>query len=53
MAGVEEEMKVILVADIRAEHGSVEVGDSLIAEIASGVGIVEVEADVYALAGIH
>ena len=53
MAGVEEEMEVVLVADIRAEHGSVEMGDSLIAEIASGVSIVEVEADVYAFAGIH
>ena len=53
MTGVEEKMEVVLVADIRAEHGSVEVGDSLITEIASGVGIVEVEADIYAFAGIH
>ena len=49
MTGVEEEMEVILVADIRGEQGAVEVGDTLVAVIASGIGIVEVEAYIQAL----
>ena len=53
MAGVEEEMEVVLVADIGGEHGAVEVGGALIAVIAASVGIVKVETYIQTLAGIN
>ena len=53
MTGVEEQMQVILVTDIGCKQGAVEVGDALVAEITSGVGVIEVEADVQTLTRIN
>ena len=52
MACGKQEVQLILVADIGTEQTAVEVGEVLVAEVASGVGIVEVEAYVQTLARI-
>ena len=53
MVGIEEEVQLILVTTIGGEYRTVEVRDTLVTEIASGIGIIEVKAYVEALAGIH
>ena len=51
MVGIEEEVQLILVTTIGGEYRTVEVRYTLVTEIASGIGIIEVKAYVEALAG--
>ena len=53
MGRVEEEVHLVLIAQIRREYRGIEVRDVLIAEITTSVGIIQIETHVETLAGIH
>ena len=53
MSRVEEQVQVIAVANIGAEQGAIKMRDALVAVVASGIGIIEVEAHIDPLTGIH
>ena len=52
MSRIKEEVHVVFVTQIGGKDGSVEVRDILIAVVASGIGVVEIESYVEALIGI-
>ena len=52
MCCIKEEMQIVFITQVRGENGSVEVRYVLIAVVASGIGVVEVEANVKGFMGI-